>query len=363
MDNYDISTKAIISDHVSNNPLPDVAPPISVSTTFRYNLGDPSHGNNYGPGQRHVYSRESDPSTSRLELALGAVMESEAIVFGSGLTTVLALLMHLRPHKIALGPSYFGVSQVISRYEQVAGKVAIVDPKEEASLEDVDLMWIESPINPTGELLDIGEYAQRAHRAGAVVVVDSTLAPPPLSYPLRQGADYVVHSATKYLGGHSDLLAGVISTKDKKQADELRLLRHDVGLGAGSLETWLLLRSLRTLSIRVRQQSKTAGQLAQYLHSLKGTLGIVDVKHATIDQGATEGCGAVFAVWMESGEMALGVAGRLKVHQFATSLGGVESLVDWRRATNPEEDPRLLRVSVGLEDVEDLKNDWNQALA
>ncbi|KAJ1886648.1 hypothetical protein LPJ81_006663, partial [Coemansia sp. IMI 209127] len=215
------------------------------------------------------------------------------------------------------------------------------------------------------------------------------------------GADVVVHSATKYLGGHCDLLAGVIVTKSAKSTETLYKTRCALGLGAGSMEAWLLLRSLRTLSIRVRQQSQTTARLVALLESYRQgaitteqspdedslSLGrhIVAVQHATLQFASSssssaaaaapnacrsfdvakqhpEGFGAVFAILFATKEQALFVARHLKLHRFATSLGGVESLVDWRFGFDSTADPSLLRISVGLEDYVDLANDWKQAL-
>ncbi|KAJ1781486.1 hypothetical protein LPJ59_007043, partial [Coemansia sp. RSA 2399] len=200
-----------------------------------------------------------------------------------------------------------------------------------------------------------------------------------------------------YLGGHCDLLAGVVVTKSAKSTETLRVARTTLGLGAGSLDSWLLLRSLRTLSIRVRQQSQTTARLVALLeghrraacftschHPTQADLSlgrhITAVRHATLQFSSCsstargtcrgfdvarqhpEGFGAVFAICFATKEQALFVARHLKLHRFATSLGGVESLVDWRFGFDSTADPSLLRISVGLEGYEDLADDWKQAL-
>ncbi|KAJ2401459.1 hypothetical protein GGI23_001386, partial [Coemansia sp. RSA 2559] len=372
----------------------DVVPPISVTTTFDYpaDLG----GCNYGPDQSYAYSRETTPIVTKVEATLSTLTEGYAVLYGSGLSAALAVLIEHRPKKIALAQCYFGIRDVVDQYCALVPDVEVVSP--ECALDGVDLVWIESPINPTGEILDISSYALRAHAAGAILVIDATLAPPPLSYPFRQGADVVVHSATKYLGGHCDLLAGVIVTKSAKSTETLHKTRSILGLGAGSMEAWLLLRSLRTLSIRVRQQSQTAARLVALLEGYrqgallteqhaptKGefSLGrrIAAVQHATLQyvpgslstapsasrgfdaaKQHPEGFGALFAITFETKEQAVFVARHLKLHRFATSLGGVESLVDWRFGFDATADPSLLRISVGLESYEDLADDWKQAL-
>ncbi|KAJ1726797.1 hypothetical protein LPJ61_004956 [Coemansia biformis] len=364
----------------------DVSAPISVSTTFDYAAAD-VRANNYGSSQSYQYSRINTPTAAKTEAVLSALMEGHAVVYGSGLTAAFAVLTEYRPKKIALGECYFGVRNVVEQYKKLMPDVQVIGA--DCSFDGVDLVWLESPINPTGEVKDIQSYALRAHAAGAVLVVDATLAPPPLSYPFRQGADIVVHSATKYLGGHADLLAGVVVTRSPKQADCLREARSVLGSGAGSLDAWLLLRSLRTLAVRVRQQSQTAARLVALIEgyrrsamatpchtpsALELSLGrrIAIVRHASLQQCAVgktyihaqhpEGLGAVFSVSFATGEQALFVARHLKLHHFATSLGGVESLVDWRHGWDAIADPALLRVSVGLEAFDDLAADWAQAL-
>ncbi|KAJ1665790.1 hypothetical protein IW140_003306 [Coemansia sp. RSA 1813] len=385
-DTVSVSTQGIHGDaHLRTSA--DVVPPISVTTTFDYPKDDLGSCN-YGPDQSYAYSRETTPIVTKVEATLSTLTEGYAVLYGSGLSAALAVLIEYKPRKIALSKCYFGVGEVVSQYQELVPGVEVVDT--DGSFDGVDLVWIESPVNPTGEVLDICSYTQRAHAAGAILVIDSTLAPPPLSYPFRQGADIVVHSATKYLGGHCDLLAGVVVTKSAKSTETLRKTRGVLGLGAGSMEAWLLLRSLRTLSVRVRQQSQTTAQLVGFLEGHRSaacataehapaeaelSVGrrIAKVQHASLQFPAEsrspdvtrqhpEGFGALFAVLFATKEQALFVARHLKLHRFATSLGGVESLVDWRHGFDPTADPTMLRVSVGLESYEDLANDWKQAL-
>ncbi|KAJ2068108.1 hypothetical protein GGI08_001044 [Coemansia sp. S2] len=376
-----LSTQTLhASKHLHETP--EVTPAIGVTTTFLYKK-DSMEANNYGASQRYVYSREGRPNTTQVESTLSTVMEGHAVVFGSGLTAALAILLHYKPKKVAIGESYFGIRRVLAQYSAVAGNVQVVST--ECGFEGVDLVWLESPINPTGEIKDISCYALRAHAAGAKLVVDATLAPPPLSYPFRQGADVVIHSASKYLGGHEDLLAGVVVSRGAAMAEDLRRTRSALGLGAGSLETWLLQRSLATLSVRVVQQAKTAARLVALLESFRRcavstachvpsaadlALGrrLAAVRHASLQQVSCaeaqhpNGFGAVFSVYFASKTQALFVAKQLRLHSFATSLGGVHSLVDWRHAMDATSEPTMLRVSIGLESFDDLAADWRQAL-
>ncbi|KAJ1944679.1 hypothetical protein FBU59_002535 [Linderina macrospora] len=371
------------ADHL--RVLPDVAEPISMSTTYEYAEKDVD-ANNYGPDQFYVYSREGTATMAKAEASLSILTEGHVVLYGSGLSAALAVLVELKPKKIALGQSYFGVKDVIEQYQGLVAGVEVVGIDD--SYEGVDLVWSESPINPTGEILDLAHYAKCAHAVGAKLVVDSTFAPPPLSYPFRQGVDIVVHSATKYMGGHSDLLAGVIVVKTPEMADHLRHVRGIFGLTAGNMEAWLLLRSLKTLPLRVIQQAKTTQLLVNLLESYRKTA-VESEDHAPTDEEAALGgpiqrvqyaslqtfdssfdvkaqyplgFGAVFSLDFMSKEQALFVARQLKLHAFATSLGGVESLVDWRYACDANAAPTLLRVSVGLESFEDLAADWKQAL-
>ncbi|KAJ2704006.1 hypothetical protein H4R19_005285 [Coemansia spiralis] len=364
----------------------DVTAPISVSTTFEYAAGDVK-GSNYGGDQSYHYARINTPTVAKAEAVLDALTEGHAVVYGSGLTAAFAVLVEYRPRKIALAECYYGVKSVVEQYRRLVPGVQVVGA--DCAYDGVDLVWLESPVNPSGEVKDIQSYALRAHAAGAALVVDATLAPPPLSYPFRQGADVVVHSATKYLGGHSDLLAGVVVSRCPKQADRLREARSVLGTGTGGLEAWLLLRSLRTLSVRVRQQSNTAARLVALLEGYRRSAvattchtpsaqqlalgrGIAKISHASLQQCAAgrtfihaqhpDGFGAVFAISFATGEQALFVARHLQLHRFATSLGGVESLVDWRHGWDATTAPGLLRVSVGLEGFDDLAADWAQAL-
>ncbi|KAJ2725643.1 hypothetical protein GGI07_001143 [Coemansia sp. Benny D115] len=365
----------------------DVSPPITVSTTYEYAQSD-INANNYGLDQRYVYGREAQPTVTKVEAVLSTVTEGHAVIYSSGLAAALAVLVQYKPKKIAVSECYFGIRKVIEQYQQLVPNVTVVG--SECAYDGVDLVWIESPVNPTGEVKDIAGYALRAHAAGAILVVDATLAPPPISYPFRQGADVVVNSATKYLGGHSDLLAGVVVTRSNKTAEVLRSTRHVLGLNSGSLEGWLLIRSLRTLNIRVKQQSATAARLVALIETFRRNavttnchkpsvddlaLGryITSVRHATLQiNGAhcnsniaaqhPNGFGAVFAVSFATKEQALFVARHLRLHRFATSLGSVESLVDWRHGWDVTADSTLLRISIGLECYDDLAKDWRQAL-
>lgn len=332
-------------------PGPDVAPPIHVSTTF---TADNPEG--------LVYARNAQPTRSRLEAVLGALEGGDAVVYASGQAATTAALLYLAPHRVALGRGgYHGTRQAV----QAMRRFGVEEVPLDAGLGRGDVVWLETPRNPTAEVEDIAAHARRAHAAGAFLLVDSTLATPILQRPLALGADLVMHSATKFLSGHSDALAGALVARDGGLAAGLRAARTVSGATPGALETWLVLRGIRTLGVRVRRETETATRLASWLSarvprvwhpSLPGHPG-----HAL---AATQmsGPGPILSFELASEEAARALPGRLRLIREATSLGGVESLVDWRRRHDSEAPPGLLRLSVGLEDPEDLIADLEQAL-
>jgi len=233
-------------------------------------------------------------------------------------------------------------------------------------------------LNPTGEAFSIQKYAERAHARGALLSVDATFAPPGLMDPFRWGADVVLHSGTKYIGGHSDMLCGILATQPGEAgfaiAKGLRADRLFLGAVLGSLEGWLGVRSLRTLALRVQRQSSNAEKLVAWLDdALRFTAEstavvsrvVSKVKHASLQradmhwlkQQMPNGFGPVFSIYTHTVAQAKTLPSRLKLFHHATSLGGVESLIEWRRMSDADVDDTLLRVSVGVENWEDLKND------
>lgn len=238
-----------------------------------------------------------------------------------------------------------------------------------------DVIHLETPINPTGEAYCIKEFAEKAHRRGAWLLVDATFGPPGLQDPFEWGADIVMHSGTKYLGGHSDMLCGVLATRKEGWIKGLRDERTFLGSVMGSLESWLGVRSLRTLEVRVSRQSSNCAYLVRWLDSLArskedgGFAEVVEkVHHASLQHEAMDwlkkqmpnGFGPVFAVTMKSEALARRLPSKLALFHHATSLGGVDSLIEWRAMSDKTVDTRLLRVSVGLENWEDLRSDLEQ---
>lgn len=327
---------------------PDVAPPIHVSTTF---AADNPEG--------LVYTREAQPTRLRLEAVLGALEGGKAITYSSGQAATMAALVHFSARRVALGPGgYHGTRAVLQA-------LRIETLSLEAPLSSGDVVWLETPRNPTAEVLDVEVHATRAHRAGATLIVDATFATPILLRPLELGADVVMHSATKFLSGHSDALAGVLVARDPSVAEALLAARTVSGAVPGVLEAWLALRGLRTLPVRIRRQCDTATRLAAWLAGKVPRVwhpSLPDHPGHEIARRQMSGPGAVLAFDLGSEAAARSFPRKLRLVREATSLGGVESLVDWRRRHDPEAPAGLLRLSVGLEDPDDLEADLEDAL-
>ena len=367
-------------DHLNRNT--DVAPPIHLSTTFRYgsdpsNLVPAAEQDHTVPTDAHVYSRETAPNTARLEALLKPLLSAPCLTYSSGLAALHAFYVFLRPDRVSVGAGYHGSRGVLGLHEKLHGmKVLPLDcPAEE--LQKGDVIHLETPVNPTGEARHIATYAEKAHSRGAILIVDATFGPPGLQEPFQWGADVVMHSGTKYIGGHSDILMGVLSTRREDWLVGLRQERVHLGSVMGSLEGWLGLRSLRTLTLRVKTQSETAGRLVNWLDvclngraerqdEVEAVRGVVEkVQHASLQHEDMEwlnkqmpnGFGPVFAIWMKEEVLARQLPSNLELFSHATSLGGVESLIEWRAMSDEDVDRRLVRVSVGLEGWDDLKND------
>ena len=401
---YHPSTHGVHADD-RINILTDVAPPIHTATTFRYPHDPsqlqpvPTEGEFVDLQTPLIYSRLASASTNRLETILAPLMYPDAkeeeldgqsglanhvVSYTSGLSAFHALLVNLVPKVIAISGGYHGCHGVIDLHKKMHG-VKTVDLHADdatwdaAGLGKGDLVHLETPLNPTGEAFSIAKYAERAHARGAYLSVDATFAPPGLQDPFRWGADVVMHSGTKYIGGHSDMLCGILAVKKGeeglKRAKTLRAERIFLGAVLGSLEGWLGVRSLRTLDLRVQRQSSSADKLVRWLQeSLDGPEWRQDevvkrvvskISHASLQtadydwlkQQMPNGFGPVFSIYMKTPQLARTLPSKLRLFHHATSLGGVESLIEWRRMSDAEVDERLLRVSVGVESWEDLKGD------
>lgn len=354
-----------------------VAPPIHLSTTFL-------HGPESEPLHGRLYQREGNPTQDRLEEALAAIEGgAAALAFASGMAAASTLLQSLPAGARVLFHTdiYSGVRQLALDFLPRWGmQPAFVDLADERAVGGAlaggtALVWAETPTNPQLEILDLRRLAGAAHAAGARLLVDGTFATPALQRPLALGADIVLHSTTKYLGGHSDVLGGALIFAAGAAADGLvetvGKTRRRLGGTASPFSSWLILRGLRSLACRMERHSANALTLAKALSghpALSRVLYPGLASHPGHDVAARQmtAFGGMLALRLEGGRAAaVAVASRLKLFANATSLGGPESLVEHRASsdgpgtTTPED---LLRLSIGLEHPDDLLADLLQAL-
>jgi cystathionine beta-lyase/cystathionine gamma-synthase len=291
------------------------------------------------------------------------------------------MLVFFRPNNIVIGDGYHGCHGVIEICTKLWGlkKISLHDEASwaGAGLGKGDIIHIETPLNPSGEASDLTYYRKKADEFGAYLTVDATFAPPPLQDPFVQGTDMIMHSGTKYFGGHSDMLCGVLAVPPARKEWLKGLWNERMYLGSvmGSMELWLGLRSLRTLELRVTRQSENATKLVAFLHEQLQESGstvanaVAKVHHASLQKDdmvwlrkqMPGGFGPVFSLFMKDKEFARNLPGKLHLFHHATSLGGVESLVEWRRMSDKTVDERVIRVSIGIENWEDLREDFVQA--
>jgi cystathionine gamma-synthase len=308
------------------------------------------------------YGRYNNPTWTAFEDALGALEGGRCLAFSSGLAAVATLLDLVGNDAKVVAPrhAYLGsiaqMADLEARGRLRSQLVDIADTDEVVkACDDAALVWIESPTNPALEVADLDAIIAAAHDAGAYVVVDNTFATPLLQQPLALGADLVVHSATKYISGHSDIVMGAIATRSDELYDVLKKRRDMVGAIPGAFEAWLALRGLRTLPLRLERAQANAQELVRRLQG-----------HPALSEVRYPGFGAVISIVLAQGGDAADILTRatgLWVH--ATSLGGVESTFERRRRwkTEPATIPDgLVRMSVGIEDVDDLWEDLSAAL-
>ncbi|GAW48657.1 MULTISPECIES: trans-sulfuration enzyme family protein [unclassified Nocardioides] len=317
----------------------------------------------YVAGGDLEYGRYGNPTWTALEDVLGALEGGRCLTFASGLAAVATVLDLVGQGATVVAPahSYTGTLLQLADLEARGRiKTRLVDITDTAAVveacDDAAIVWFESPTNPALELADIPAIAAAAHEAGAYVVVDNTFATPLLQQPLALGADIVVHSATKYLAGHSDVQMGAIMTADDTLYDVLKGRRDLVGAIPGPFEAWLTLRGVRTLHLRVERAQDNATELARRL-----------ADHPAIGEVRYPGFGGIVSIVLAQGALAADLlCHKTELWIHATSLGGVESTLERRRrwkaepATIPD---GLVRLSVGVEDVDDLWHDLETALS
>ncbi len=357
-----------------------ITPPIHVSSTY---LRDAD--NQYRTGR--VYARDQNPAFDQAEAVINALEGGhQTLLFASGMAAATAVFQPLAPGDHVLAPKvmYWSLRNWLLSFAVPWGlDVELIDMTSPAEVQaalrpgKTRLVWVETPANPLWTVTDIAATAQLAHDAGALLAVDSTVPTPVLTQPLVLGADIVMHAATKYLNGHSDLIAGVLSTRaDNPHWQRVRKVRAQIGGTLGSFEAWLLLRGMRTLHLRVRAACASAQRIAEHFAQhphvaevlypgLPGFPG-----HAIAKAQMGGGFGGMLSIRVAAGQhggeaAAIATAAHVTVWKRATSLGGTESLVEHRASVEgpgTPAPPDLLRLSVGIEHVEDLIDDLEQAL-
>jgi cystathionine gamma-synthase len=338
---------------------------------------------NYTPKLKENYIRNGNPTLWQAEQAIAALEQGEeALLFASGMAAITTLLETVPPggHVAAPDVMYYGTRDWLKRLE-AKGRIALTlfDPVAPGALAravhkgKTDLVWIETPLNPTWDVIDIAEAAKTAHAAGGILAVDATASAAVATQPLLLGADIVFHSATKYLNGHSDVLAGALVTRKlDARWQEIGTLRTKTGSPLAPFECWLLIRGLRTLFVRYRQASLNALAIARHFEKhpkIERVLypGLASHQgHEIAKRQMTDGFGGMLSLLIKgSAADAVKVCTRLKVIVPATSLGGVESLAEHRKTVEGPESPvpdNLIRLSIGIEHVDDLIADIEQAL-
>jgi cystathionine gamma-synthase len=353
-----------------------IAPPIHMSSTYQRDAD-----NGYRSGR--VYMRDQNPAFEQAEALITHLEHGhQTLLFASGMAAATAVFQALKPGDHVLAPKvmYWSLRNWLAGFATSWGlDVELIDMTDPAAVQAAirpgatALVWVETPANPLWTITDIAATAEIVHAAGALLAVDSTPATPVLSQPLDLGADLVMHSATKYLNGHSDLTAGSVTVAaDSDYWQRLRAVRAQIGGTLGSMESWLLLRGMRTLFLRVRAASASAQRIAEHFH---GHATVAEVLypglpssqgHEIAARQMTGGFGGMLSIRVAGGEQAaIDVAATTKLWKRATSLGGVESLIEHRASAEGAGTPApldLLRLSVGIEDAGDLIADLEQAL-
>ena len=373
----DFETRAI---HAGQEPDPttgSVIVPIYQTSTYVQE--------EVGKNKGYDYSRVGNPTRTALETALASLEgAAHGIAFSSGLgaTTTLMHLVDPGQRVVLIADVYGGVYRMTSQVYEPKGYVFDYLPADRFDRladhldERTRMVWIETPSNPLLNVVDIRAAAEAAHAAGAILVVDNTFATPYLQRPLELGADIVVHSTTKYLGGHSDVIGGFAATNDPTVAERLRFLQKSLGAVPGPFDAWLVLRGVKTLAVRMRQHCENARQIAAFLAEHEAVErvyypGLPDHPGHEIAARQMTDFGGMISFLAASEEAAVRLVGETKVWKLAESLGGVESLIEQpaqmthaSTANAPfAVPPSLVRLSAGIESADDLVADLEHALA
>jgi cystathionine beta-lyase/cystathionine gamma-synthase len=374
----EFETRAI---HEGQQPDPAtgaLTPPIYQTSTYVHE--------EVGVHKGYDYSRVSNPTRTALQTVLASLEGAEfgaAYSSGIGATTTLMHLVNPGERVVCVNDVYGGVYRMFSQVYEPKGYAFEFVPAEEINTnlsahldERTRIVWLETPTNPMLNVVDIRAAADAAHQVGAIVVVDNTFASPYLQRPLEHGADVVLHSTTKYIGGHSDLIGGFVATSDPTIAERLYFLQKSLGAIPGPFDCWLALRGVKTLALRMRAHSENARKVVAFLDShaeVERVLypGLPSHPGHEIAARQMSDFGGMVSFLAETEEDAVALVARTKVFKLAESLGGVESLIEvpalMTHASTAESSfaapPNLVRVSVGLESADDLVADLEAALA
>ncbi len=357
-----------------------IAPPIHTATTYLRDVD-----NQYRSGR--VYARDQNPTFDQAEAVLTALEGGhQTLLFASGMAAATAVFQALAPGDHVLAPKvmYWSLRNWLKNFATQWGlKIEFIEMDSPAAVKaaiqpgHTKLIWIETPANPLWTITDIAATCEIAHQAGALVAVDSTVGTPVLTQPLKLGADIVMHAATKYLNGHSDVIAGTLTVReDSPTWQRIRSIRAQIGGVLGPFEAWLLTRGMRTLYPRVRTACVSAQRIAEYFehHPLVDEVMYPGLKsfagHAVAAKQMHGGFGGMISIRVRgangAGEAAaIATAANVQLWKRATSLGGVESLIEHRASVEGPGTPApadLLRLSVGIEDAGDLIADLDSAL-
>jgi cystathionine gamma-lyase len=379
-DNWGFATKAL---HIGQGPDPAtgaVVQPIHLATTYAQQ--------GVGKHKGFEYSRSGNPTRAALEECLAALEDARhCLAFSSGLGAETTLLLLLNPgdHVVYMEDVYGGTfrlfDKVLKRYGLTFSAVDAtdLDAVEQSITPATKLVWLESPTNPLLRVVDIDAVSEVAHSRGAMVCVDNTFATPYLQQPLRLGADVVVHSSTKYIGGHSDVVGGAIMTSNDELEKQLRFHQNALGAVPSPFDCWLLLRGIKTLALRVERQSQNAMEIAAALEKHRSVVrvhypGLASHAGRAVASRQMRMFGGMVSFEVTDEAAALRILERLKLFALAESLGAVESLAEhparMTHASMPASERKraglgegLIRLSVGVEDVADLIADLESALA
>ncbi len=369
-------TIAAHSLHAIDERTGAIAPPLHMATSY-------ARDEDYLLKVPQSYLRYGNSTVTHAEQLLAALDGGpDAAVFSSGMSAVVTLLDTVPhgAHVVAPCVMYYGTRDWLQRLERLGRiELTLFDQADPAALAHAvrpgvtNLVWIETPANPTWDVIDIGAAADIAHSAGAILVVDGTCSSPAVTRPLEHGADYVFHSVTKYLNGHSDVLGGALIPRiDNERWQEVRTLRNMTGCILSPFDCWLLIRGMRTLFVRVRAASASAMRIAHHFENhpqIEQVLypGLESHPGHHIAQRQMDGYGAMMSICVRGGLREAGrVVRALRVFLPATSLGGVESLAEHRiivEGPTSAVPDNLIRLSIGIEAVADLIADLKQALA